>query len=118
MTLLSSQYCLVCTKDATPIEPKLIAVHLLDIPKWQLSYVNGIQCLERIYEFKNYTRAISLTIDIAKLAEQQGHHPAILTEWGKVTVQWWTHSISGLHINDFIMAAKTEHLYQQLFNEK
>jgi len=28
-----------------------------------------------------------------------------------VTVTWWTHSIKGLHLNDFIMAAKTEGLY-------
>ena len=30
--------------------------------------------------------------------------------WGRVTVTWWTHVLSGLHINDFIMAAKTEAL--------
>ena len=43
-----------------------------------------------------------------ELAEEAEHHPAILTEWGKVTVQWWTHKIKGLHRNDFIMAAKTD----------
>jgi 4a-hydroxytetrahydrobiopterin dehydratase len=35
-----------------------------------------------------------------------------VTEWGKVTVTWWTHKIDGLHRNDFIMAAKTEDLYR------
>ena len=44
------------------------------------------------------------------LAEAEGHHPALLTEWGRVTVTWWTHKIRGLHRNDFIMAAKTEML--------
>jgi 4a-hydroxytetrahydrobiopterin dehydratase len=33
-----------------------------------------------------------------------------LTEWGKVTVTWWTHKIGGLHQNDFIMAARTDEL--------
>jgi 4a-hydroxytetrahydrobiopterin dehydratase len=28
-----------------------------------------------------------------------------------VTVTWWTHKIRGLHRNDFIMAAKTDQLY-------
>jgi 4a-hydroxytetrahydrobiopterin dehydratase len=37
-----------------------------------------------------------------------GHHPAILTEWGKVNVRWWSHEIGGLHKSDFIMAAKTD----------
>ena len=32
--------------------------------------------------------------------------PALLTEWGRTTVTWWTHKIKALHRNDFIMAAK------------
>ena len=36
--------------------------------------------------------------------------PALLTEWGRTTVTWWTHKIKGLHRNDFIMAAKTDKL--------
>jgi 4a-hydroxytetrahydrobiopterin dehydratase len=33
-----------------------------------------------------------------------------LIEWGRITVQWWTHKIKGLHHNDFIMAAKTDEI--------
>ena len=43
--------------------------------------------------------------------DEEGHHPALLTEWGKVTVTWWTHKIGGLHHNDFVMAAKTDELF-------
>ena len=50
---------------------------------------------------------------IGGAAEEQGHHPALLVEWGKVTVSWWTHAIGGLHRNDFIMAARTDALYEQ-----
>ena len=45
---------------------------------------------------------------VGAIAEEVGHHPALLTEWGKVTVTWWSHSIKGLHRNDFIMAARTD----------
>jgi 4a-hydroxytetrahydrobiopterin dehydratase len=55
----------------------------------------------------------AFTDTVCRLAEAEGHHPAILTEWGKVTVTWWTHKIKGLHRNDFIMAAKTDALYVQ-----
>ncbi|MFT5757243.1 MAG: 4a-hydroxytetrahydrobiopterin dehydratase [Alteromonadaceae bacterium] len=110
MTALSSQQCQICNKDTMPIAHSLIAQYLLDIPQWQLNQTDGSQCLQRIYPLKNFAAAISLTNKIAEIAEQQGHHPAILTEWGKVTVRWWTHSIAGLHINDFIMAAKTDQL--------
>jgi 4a-hydroxytetrahydrobiopterin dehydratase len=35
----------------------------------------------------------------------------IMTEWGKVTVHWWTHVVKGLHKNDFIIAARTDQLF-------
>jgi 4a-hydroxytetrahydrobiopterin dehydratase len=44
------------------------------------------------------------------LAEEEDNHPMIVTEYGRVTVTWWTHKIKGLHKNDFIMAAKTDQL--------
>ncbi|MEJ2333871.1 MAG: 4a-hydroxytetrahydrobiopterin dehydratase, partial [Desulfobulbaceae bacterium] len=50
---------------------------------------------------------------VAALAEEENHHPAIVTEWGKVTVSWWSHIIKGLHLNDFIMAARTEELFKK-----
>ena len=40
----------------------------------------------------------------------EDHHPAILLEWGSVRVTWWSHKIKGLHMNDFICAAKTDQL--------
>lgn len=53
---------------------------------------------------------LAFTNQVGQLAEEQGHHPAILLEYGKVTVRWWTHKINGLHRNDFIMAARTDQL--------
>jgi 4a-hydroxytetrahydrobiopterin dehydratase len=64
----------------------------------------------RTFRVKTFRDALILTGQIGELAEAEGHHPAILTEWGKVTVSWWTHKIRGLHRNDFIMAAKTDAL--------
>ena len=43
---------------------------------------------------------------------------AILTEYGKVTVVWWTHKIKGLHRNDFIMAAKTDQIATQFAEQE
>ena len=47
------------------------------------------------------------------IAESEGHHPRLTVEWGRVGVEWWTHKIKGLHRNDFIMASKTETLFEQ-----
>jgi 4a-hydroxytetrahydrobiopterin dehydratase len=57
---------------------------------------------------------LDFTIRIGELAEQEDHHPVITTEWGRVTVTWWTHAIRGLHRNDFIMAAKSDQAYQEM----
>jgi len=69
-----------------------------------------IKRLTRNYDFKNFAEAIAFTNRVGDLAESEAHHPALLTEWGRVTVSWWTHKIRGLHVNDFIMAAKTDAL--------
>jgi len=42
----------------------------------------------------------------------------LLTEYGKVTVTWWTHAICGLHKNDFIMAAKTDEIAKEFADKK
>jgi 4a-hydroxytetrahydrobiopterin dehydratase len=73
--------------------------------------VEGMQRLERTFKFKNFAQALEFTNKVGAIAEEEDHHPRIVTEWGKVTLQWWTHVIGGLHKNDFIMAAKSDELY-------
>jgi 4a-hydroxytetrahydrobiopterin dehydratase len=80
------------------------------VPQWDLLN-EGVRKLQRVFRFKDFARALAFTVQIGELAESAGHHPAILTEWGKVTVTWWTHKIRGLHRNDFIMAAKTDAIF-------
>jgi 4a-hydroxytetrahydrobiopterin dehydratase len=79
---------------------------------WQVVERDGILRLERLFKFKNFVQALDFTDRVGAVAEEEGHHPALLTEWGRVTVTWWTHKIKGLHRNDFIMAAKTDELYR------
>jgi 4a-hydroxytetrahydrobiopterin dehydratase len=68
--------------------------------------------LRRIFSFDDFAQALEFTNKVGVLAEEEGHHPALLTEWGRTTVTWWTHKIRGLHRNDFVMAAKTDVLYR------
>ena len=77
----------------------------------ELLLLDGIVRLERGYRFGDFAGALAFTDAVGALAEAEGHHPAILTEWGRVTVTWWTHKIRGLHRNDFIMAAKSDAAY-------
>ncbi|GIT06915.1 MAG: hypothetical protein CM1200mP30_05450 [Pseudomonadota bacterium] len=52
--------------------------------------------LEKEYSFKNFKEALSFTIKVGELAENQGHHPDIFLAWGKVKLTIWTHKIDGL----------------------
>ena len=59
--------------------------------------------LQRVYKFPDFKTALAFTNLVREVVEKQGHHPVLVTEWGKVTVTWWTHAINGLHRNDFVI---------------
>jgi len=107
---LSQATCEACLADTPPISNEAAIEYKKQIPDWRIIEECGTPRIQRIFEFPDFVTALDFTCRVGELAEQFGHHPAILTEWGKVTVQWWTHKICGLHMNDFIMAAKTDQL--------
>jgi 4a-hydroxytetrahydrobiopterin dehydratase len=108
MSGLTKQQCSACRSDAPRVTEAEISELRQNIPEWTVVDRNGIQRLERAFSFRNFAEALTFTNRVGALAEEQGHHPAILTEWGKATVTLWTHKIRGLHQNDFIMAAKID----------
>jgi 4a-hydroxytetrahydrobiopterin dehydratase len=83
---------------------------MAQLPEWQIVQHDGVDRLQRVYRFKTFVEALAFTNRVGQIAEAEGHHPLLITEWGRVTVQWWTHKIGGLHINDFVLAAKTDEL--------
>jgi 4a-hydroxytetrahydrobiopterin dehydratase len=105
---LSQMHCQACRKDAPLVTEEEIAELLPALSGWVLAEGEGVRRLERVFKFSGFADALAFTNCIGALAESEGHHPALLTEWGRVTVTWWTHKIKGLHLNDFIMAAKTD----------
>jgi 4a-hydroxytetrahydrobiopterin dehydratase len=85
-----------------------LAEYLPQVSQWQMVEQEGVKRLEHVFKFKDFAQALSFTNKVGALAEEEGHRPAILTEWSRVRVTWWTHKIHGLHRNDFVMAAKAE----------
>ncbi|HEX7144584.1 MAG TPA: 4a-hydroxytetrahydrobiopterin dehydratase [Gaiellaceae bacterium] len=111
MKALTQMKCVACRKDAPTLADAEIAELHPQIPDWEIVELDGIKRLRRVFAVDDFAQALELTNEVAELAEQEQHHPALLTEWGRTTVTWWTHKIKGLHRNDFIMAAKTDQLY-------
>ncbi|PCI41001.1 MAG: 4a-hydroxytetrahydrobiopterin dehydratase [Moraxellaceae bacterium] len=112
MNSLSEQTCEACKVGAPKVSDEELGGLLKKIPDWNIEVRDNIMQLEKCFSFKKYTESVAFTNRVAEASEQQGHHPAVLLEWGKVTVTWWSHKIKALHKNDFIMAAKTDQLYQ------
>jgi 4a-hydroxytetrahydrobiopterin dehydratase len=107
---LASEKCQACRPDSPPVSPQEAKQLMAQIPEWSIVDQGGMQRLHRVYKFKDFVSALNFTNMVGRIAEEAQHHPLITTEWGQTTVQWWTHSIGGLHRNDFIMAARTDRL--------
>lgn len=111
MSALAREGCVACRPDSPRMSAAEIEALRREIPEWTVVERERIPRLERVFGFANFVDALAFTNAVGALAEEAGHHPALTTEWGRVTVAWWTHAIAGLHRNDFVMAAKTDERY-------
>lgn len=66
--------------------------------------------LEAVFSFDNFVQALAFTHRVGEMAESFNHHPAILLEYGRVTVRWWTHTAGGITVNDLVLARETSQL--------
>lgn len=110
MTELTQERCDACRADAPRVTGEEREALHREVPGWSIETRDGIAQLERRFEFPDFAQALAFTNKVGALAEDEGHHPKLTTEWGVVVVTWWSHKIKGLHRNDFVMAAKTDAL--------
>ena len=114
MAGLNNEKCEACRRDSPSVTDEEVAQLQPEIPDWELTHENGIPKLDRVFKFKDFQMALDFTSELGALAEDQGHHPRLITEWGRVEVTWWTHKIRNLHRNDFVMAAKSDQVFLNL----
>jgi 4a-hydroxytetrahydrobiopterin dehydratase len=101
---LTEKKCVSCEGGVPPLEEDNSNDLLQQIPSWEIK--DGK--VHKQFKFKDFKEAIKFVNKIAKVAEQEGHHPDILINYNKVTIDLYTHAINGLSENDFIVAAKIE----------
>ena len=107
---LSQETCSACKPGAKALCAAEQHELLSQLPGWQIETRDAVVQLEKSFTFSNFAQALAFTNAVGALADAADHHPALLTQWGQVTVTWWTHTLGGLHRNDFIMAARTSAL--------
>lgn len=110
---LVRQSCEACRAGAPTVSQQERTAFSAQVPDWEMVTEEGIDRLRRVFKFPDFAQALDFTNAVGQLAEEENHHPALLTEWGRVAVTWWTHKIKGLHQNDFICAAKVDRLFRR-----
>ncbi len=106
MDKLADRSCQPCRADSPVVSEPERAALLAQLTGWSIVSVAGMDRLLAEYRFPDFAQALAFVDRVGALAEAADHHPRLVLEWGRVEVQWWTHSIGGLHENDFIMAAR------------
>ncbi len=110
MSELAKQSCVACRADSVGVGVAERANLLAELDGWVIESDAGTDRLIRMYDFANFVSALAFANAVGELAETENHHPQLVVEWGRVKVCWWTHTIGGLHLNDFIMAARCDEL--------
>lgn len=103
MSLLQKK-CIPCEAGVPPLDEKKVNEFLKEVPSWILKDGH----LYKKFKFKDFKEAMKFINSVAGIAEQEGHHPDFCVHYNKVEVEIWTHTISGLSENDFILAAKID----------
>ena len=107
MSKLAERTCQPCREGSPTVSAAERQALLAQIPGWRIESADGMDQLAGQFRFTDFANALAFANRVGELAEATDHHPRIVLEWGAVEVRWWTHSIGGLHENDFIMAART-----------
>ena len=100
--------CNPCLDGVAPLGTDGSLAYLAERPNWRLSVDS--KHIERDFRFESFSQALAFVNEVGAIAEEQGHHPDVSFGWGYASIRLQTHKISGLHENDFILAAKIDML--------
>ena len=111
MDSLADRDIVLCKKGTPPLTEAEYAPLLMQLPGWDLVTLDGIERLQRSYFFEDPSDATAFSRFLSSIADEADHHPYLIPEANRLIVMWGTHSIKGLHLNDFIMAARSDEAY-------
>ncbi len=103
-TPLAERSCVPCRRGGAPLPAEAARALVLELPLWSLC--DDERRIERRYGFADFASAFGFVTRVAVIAEAADHHPDIGFGWGYVRLSLHTHSIGGLHENDFVVAAR------------
>jgi 4a-hydroxytetrahydrobiopterin dehydratase len=102
---LTQKKCIPSEAGTPPMDVATVAEYAKNVPMWKV--VDNKQLL-REFKFKDFKESMVFVIKVAKIAEEEGHHPDICIFYNLVRIELSTHAVKGLSENDFILAAKID----------
>lgn len=106
---LVQKKCLPCEGGVPKYSHDEAVGQLKTLTGWKLTH-NG-ERIRKDWTVKNFMAGMEFFHEVARLAEDDGHHPDLHLEgYRNVWIELWTHAIGGLSENDFILAAKIDRL--------
>jgi len=91
---------------ANTLNEDQIKTRLAAVPGWKRK---GLE-ITKVFEHKDFVRAMGFVNSVALLAEKANHHPDIDIRWNTVTLTLSTHSAGGLTEKDFALAEVIDQL--------
>ncbi len=101
---LSQKRCKPCEGGVAPFNREKAEEYLRALSGWALS--GDSKRIRKEYQFKNFKEVIGFFNRIARISEEENHHPDLQIAYSRVGVELSTHAVKGLSENDFILAAK------------
>ena len=83
MDNLSKRHCEACRVGSLPVTDSELKIFSENFKEWELLNENGIRKIKKQFKFPNFQEALSFTIKMGKLSEEQGHHPLLTDYSGK-----------------------------------
>ena len=105
---LAKKRCIPCEGNMPPLTKKEAEGLMKELNDWSL--IDEAHLLAKSFRFKDFAQTMEFVNKVAKIAEEEGHHPDLTVTYGAATVELMTHAIGGLSENDFIVAAKIDEL--------
>lgn len=78
------------------------------LPNWHFNNLNHV--IVRKFEFKNFKQTMFFINAVAFICEKECHHPDVKFGYNYCEIALSTHDISGISINDIIIATKIDRL--------
>ncbi len=108
MSELSQQHCIDKEQGLRLLDKGESDNYLAQLEGWQL--IDSGNVLQKEFRFKDYYQTIAFVNVIAWIANRENHHPDLEVGYNRCQVNYTTHEVNGLSINDFICAARIDAL--------